>query len=523
MQIRVQVLALAWLAAFAVAAGAQIFGADAGRQARYNNVDCAAKKMQLFFYYYDPARKAEFNDFTLVCGGGQYRYHIPRWFEDNLPSMMSKKAWRDPVEGDLSEANLWQTPISLLYSFFDLTKRTFPARDKFEGGQGIPPGLLIKEYADIRVRYQMSLDRIYRAHQHDAMNGRGRTLMSYYDSIMRQMEAVAESISSNNNTRFNNAVNMTATFSQGAFSQLFGPPRHQKVKVEPSPLDEYIPVALKLLGVLVIFFGVRKVIGKDDEGFNRLAEDYMTRVTAWTDAFNRQFLRVRVQYLVMTPVVVFMIGGAFSGSLLAFFGLTGMGLYLGLHMPMWVLNSLKLRRGRKIDVQLMDAIILLSNSLKSGLDIVQGFDLVARDLQAPISEEFGLVIKNYQLGATFERAMEGMEERVASRLLAYMIRAIVLQRQVGGNLTKIFERIVDYIREESKLEEKVKSLTAQQKIQSIVVGIMPWIMLGIMFMFQGELMSKFYFTPIGAGVLFFCAVWIAIGMKVVQSLGNIKV
>jgi len=442
-------------ASFAAPSRAQLLGGDSGRKARYDNVDCAAKKMQLFYYYFDPARKADYNDYSFKCGGNTVRYKIPRWFEDNLPGMMSKKAWRDPVDGDLSEANLWQTPISLLYSFFDLTKKTFPARENFEGGQGIQQGLLIKEYADIKIRYQTSLDRIYRAHQHDSMNGRGRTLMAYYDSIMRQMEAVSDGISSNNNKRFNNAVDMTATLSQGLFAQLYSPPRLQKVKVESSPIDEYVPMALKILGMLVIFFGVRKIVGKDDEKLNKIAEDYMVKVTAWTDACNRQFLRVKVQYLVMAPILVFMIGGVFSGSFIAFIFLTATGVYLGLKMPMWVLTSLKRRRGRKIDTQLMDAIILLSNSLKSGLDIVQGFDMVARDLQPPISEEFGLVIKNYQLGTSFERAMEGMEDRVYSRLLAYMIRAIVLQRQVGGNLTKIFERIVDYIREESKVEEKI--------------------------------------------------------------------
>ena len=104
-----------------------------------------------------------------------------------------------------------------------------------------------------------------------------------------------------------------------------------------------------------------------------------------------------------------------------------------------------------------------------------------------------------------------------------MIKAIILQRQVGGNLTKIFERIVENIREEGKLEEKTKALTAQQRIQSIVVAVMPWVMLMVMFVFQGRIMAKFYFSPVGVLVLFLCAVWIALGMKFVQSLGNIRV
>ena len=488
---------------------------------RMQEVDCAGKKMQLFYFYFDPNRDKTINDYAFKCNGRDLRYKVPPWLEDKLPSMLAKKVWRDPVDGDLSEANLWQTPVSLLYSFCDITRKTFPPT--MEGGQGIQPGLLVKEYADIRVRFQMSLDRLYRAREHNALDGRGRAMLAYFDLIHRQMESVADSLSSNNPQRFSDSVFSIATLGENAFSQLFQPPRQAEEKYTESAVDRALPLALKILGMLIIFFGVRRILGRDEEGINKLLDDYMKRVVQWTDDFNRQFLKVKVQYLVLVPIGVFALGGLLTFSAPGFLVLTAGGFYVGLHMPAWTLDFLKTRRGKKIDTQLMDALILLSNSLKSGLDIVQGFELVSRDLQPPIAEEFGLVIKNYQLGTAFERALEGMEARVSSRLLAYMIRAISLQRQVGGNLTKIFERIVDNIREEGKLEEKTKALTAQQKIQSIVVGLMPWVMLLVMFVFQGEAMRTFYFSPVGATVLFFCAMWIAIGMKVVQKLGDIKV
>ena len=132
-------------------------------------------------------------------------------------------------------------------------------------------------------------------------------------------------------------------------------------------------------------------------------------------------------------------------------------------------------------------------------------------------------MKNYQLGMAFEKALEGVEERVQSRLLAYMIKAVVIQRQVGGNLTKIFDRIVDNIREESKLVEKTAAMTAQQRIQAIVVGAMPWIMLIIMFAFQPGPMKEFYFSGLGFFTLMFCTIWISIGMKIVNKLGDINV
>ena len=167
----------------------------------------------------------------------------------------------------------------------------------------------------------------------------------------------------------------------------------------------------------------------------------------------------------------------------------------------------------------MDAMILMSNGLKSGVDL-GCIAMVQRDLQPhlrvrPLPQELP--------GMSLEKALEGVEERVQSRLLAYMIKAIVIQRSVGGNLTKIFDRIVDNIREESKLAEKTAAMTAQQRIQAIVVGVMPWLMLILMFMFQPGPMKEFYFTPLGLFVLLFCTVWISIGMKIVNKLGDISV
>ncbi|MDP2866379.1 MAG: type II secretion system F family protein, partial [Elusimicrobiota bacterium] len=260
-----------------------------------------------------------------------------------------------------------------------------------------------------------------------------------------------------------------------------------------------------------------------DEKTNSLMGDYSKKVETFTEAFSRQFININVKYLVLGPAALFALLGLLTMNILAFFFLSALGIAIGMRTPQFVLTAMKQARGRKIDTQLMDGLILLSNALRSGLDVVQGFEMVSKDLLPPISDEFALVIKNYQLGMTFEKALGVMEDRVDSKMLAYMIRAIVLQRQMGGNLTKVFERIVVDIREESKLEEKTKAMTAQQKIQSIVVGIMPWVMVGVMFMFQPAVMIKFYSTPIGMATAIFCVIWVAIGMKVVASLGNIRV
>lgn len=500
---------------FAGTAGAAVF-----RKAQMDEIACSAKKTQLFYYYLSTERDAKITNSKMKCGEKTLSIKIPGWVDSSVSQMLSKKAWRDPEEGEISEAALWQTAISIIYEFLDVTQKTFPPEI---GGAGIAPGLLVKEYSDIRIRYQMSLDRLYRARLADSMEGRGRSLLAIFSLILREMESIADALSSTNAKSYAESASAVAVLSQDAFSLMFKTPRQHEPPMPTSRSEQVIQFVLKILGIILVFLGVRIFFVLNQLKTEQIMQDYATKVSRWTDDFSRQFLEVKVHYLVMLPLGLFALMGLLTFSLPAFFILTLIGLYSGLKMPGMVLNFLKNRRGKQVDGQLMDALILLSNSLKSGLDIVQGFEMVSKDLLPPISDEFGLVIKNYQLGMPFEKALGVMEERIASKMLAYMIRAIVLQRQMGGNLTKVFERILIDIREESKLEEKTKALTAQQRIQSIVVAIMPWILVSIMFLLQPQVMIRYYSSGLGILTLFFAVVWISIGMKIVSALGKIRV
>ena len=344
---------------------------------------------------------------------------------------------------------------------------------------------------------------------------------------------MAESfVSSNWKTKFRKSSIALAILSNTIYSDIVNKPAPvmPDVKSKGNRYQRILINVLMSLGTLLVFFAAYKFIEDRNAQISMLVQEYLQKSTTWADDYSRQFLDINVKYIVLGTLAIFCLLGAFFAigaggffGVFMFFVFFVAGLYIGLKMPGMILDSLKRRRGEKINKQLMDALILLSNSLKSGMDIVQGFEMVSSDLRPPISDEFGLVIKNYKLGTPFEKSLENMEERVESRLLSYMVKAIVLQRQVGGNLTKIFERIVENIREESKLEEKLQAMTAQQKIQSLVVAIMPWIMVGVLFVFQPEVMIKFYTKPIGIAILFMCIVWIGIGIKMVSKLGEIRV
>ncbi|MFA5139050.1 MAG: type II secretion system F family protein [Elusimicrobiota bacterium] len=462
----------------------------------------------------------------------QYFYHYfkkerddslkpPPWVDEVLGAMLSRPVWQDPEEGVLNEAQLWQAPVSVLYEFFEHTRKTFP---KEFSGEMRPPYTLIKDYEDSRVRFQMALDRLYRARLGDSLGGRGRAVIATFDLILKEMDSVLDALTSQDPNRYVDAVMNISYLTHEAHSILHRAPRGYEPPMPPQESStRAAPLFLKIIGVALIFvmawswgnLNQNWIAGKFDENVEKSRR--------WAREFNRQFVTVKVQYLIFTPIAVGLVLGILTFNIWGFILTSIGGVYVGLRGPEWLLRYVRYRRGKGVEAQLMDAMILMSNALKSGLDIVQGFELVQRDLVPPISEEFGLVLKNYSLGTPFEKALAGMEDRIASRLLSYMIKAIVIQRSVGGNLTKIFDRIVDNIREEGKLEEKAQALTAQQRIQSVVVGIMPWGMLVMMWIFQPDIMADYYFTPLGVMTVAFCAVWMTIGMGIVRKLADIQV
>jgi len=462
----------------------------------------------------------------------QYFYHYfkkdrdeslkpPPWIDEVLGAMLNRPVWQDPEEGVLNEAQLWQAPVSVLYEFFEHTRKTFP---KEFSGELRAPYTLIKDYEDSRVRFQMALDRLYRARLGDSLGGRGRAVISTFDLILKEMDSTLDALTSQDPTRYVDGVMAVSRLSQEAYDILHRAPRGYEPPMPPAnPSGRAAPLLLKIIGVALFFVMAWSWGNLNSEWISGKMEESVERSKSWAKEFNRQFMTVKVQYMILTPIAAGLILGALTFNIWGFMLVAVGGIYVGFKTPEWVLRYVRYRRGKGVEAQLMDAMILMSNALKSGLDIVQGFELVQRDLVPPISEEFGLVLKNYQLGTPFEKALAGMEDRIASRLLSYMIKAIIIQRSVGGNMTKIFDRIVDNIREEGKLEEKAQALTAQQRIQAVVVGFMPWAMLILMWLFQPDVMAAYYFSPIGVLTVVFCAIWMSIGMGIVRKLADIQV
>jgi len=142
-------------------------------------------------------------------------------------------------------------------------------------------------------------------------------------------------------------------------------------------------------------------------------------------------------------------------------------------LPALYFIRLKSKRAEKFDDQLVDALITIANSMKAGLTLPQAFNVVAEHMNAPIAQEFDLLLKEHTLGATMDQCMERTLERVESRYLYIAFTATSIGQASGGNMPDILNKISETIRELSKLEKKIRAMTAQGKMQGFVLTLLP--------------------------------------------------
>ena len=231
----------------------------------------------------------------------------------------------------------------------------------------------------------------------------------------------------------------------------------------------------------------------------------------------------------MAALLIFMICFAAFGNFHGFIGvLSGaMGGVLGASIiyfiPRFVLKILKRRRVERFNAQLASALDTMSNALKAGFSIQQAFSTVVEEGDAPIAQEFSMFLQQLRIGVSFEDALSEMEQRMGSEDLTLMVQSIEIARQTGGNLTEVFDRIAETIRERRRIEGKIKSLTAQGRIQGRVVSAMP-LLLGLgMYFIDPQMMMTFFRSTAGIVILLIVVLLEILGAVFINKIVNIDI
>ena len=152
---------------------------------------------------------------------------------------------------------------------------------------------------------------------------------------------------------------------------------------------------------------------------------------------------------------------------------------------------------------------MMANALKAGSNLPQAIGLIQREMNPPISQEFALILKEMAVGVTLEESFNNMSKRVGSEEFEIVITATNIARETGGNLAEVYERIGKTIRDRNEMLGKIKALTAEGKLQGIFVGLLPFVLGGILTLIDPEMMRPMFTTTLG---------YILIGVVVIMEL-----
>ncbi len=199
------------------------------------------------------------------------------------------------------------------------------------------------------------------------------------------------------------------------------------------------------------------------------------------------------------------------------------GVGLGLFIPTLMLNLRNSRRRKKFNNQILDAIMILSSSLKGGLSLLQSLEVLIEEMPAPMSQEIGLVIRENRMGISLEESLRRLDKRMRMEELSLVINSILVARETGGDLTKVFSRLSTTIRDNRKLKENIKTLTMQGKLQGLVMSVLPilfvlWVLSVNKHHFDGMMQSDF-----GRFLLILAVVLQAVGMFLIRKFSEIKI
>lgn len=219
-------------------------------------------------------------------------------------------------------------------------------------------------------------------------------------------------------------------------------------------------------------------------------------------------------------------------ALVGFFGPTLCGLpvkfapiisIVFVFMPFMWLTMKRKSRMKKFAAQLPDALELIARALRSGHSLAAGMNLVASEMSAPIAKEFGAAFEEQNLGNPMDEALENLCERVPNLDLKFFATAVVLQRQTGGDLAEILDKIGNLIRERFKIWGQVQALTGEGRLSGIVLLALPPLLFVAVYRMNPDYLMLLFTDDLGKKMLIGGIIIQLLGAVVIQKIINIRV
>jgi tight adherence protein B len=249
-------------------------------------------------------------------------------------------------------------------------------------------------------------------------------------------------------------------------------------------------------------------------------------MTRYRENFTRR-TRFQAQefFLFIDPSRLFLVNVAIMGAsglltwmatgsvLLAFAVVATLGF-----LPRLLYAAMRRRRLRQFEEQLPDALMMLCGALRAGVGFSSAIQQLVAEAQAPLKQEFSLVLREQRLGVTLEQSLSNLSRRVPTQSTILVVSAMRIATETGGGLAETLERTANTIRSRLQMEGKIGALTAQGKLQAWVVGMLPLALMLILDYMEPDAMALMWHTRLGWGTLAVIGLLEVTGVYVIRKI-----
>jgi tight adherence protein B len=218
--------------------------------------------------------------------------------------------------------------------------------------------------------------------------------------------------------------------------------------------------------------------------------------------------------VLMIAIIGYLLGGV------VFFVPFGLIAFL---VPWLVIRHLDQKRKEKLDVQLVDGIVTIASGVRAGLTLVQAMELLVQNHAGPIQQEFGQLLREYQMGLDLNQAMRNCSNRVGLSNYRLVFTAIEMHRLRGGNSGESLDRIAESIREIQRLEGKLDAITAQGRMQATMIALAPIALIAIFYVIDPVAVTLLFSEPMGRVILLISTGMVVAGWMWIRKIMTVDI
>jgi len=249
------------------------------------------------------------------------------------------------------------------------------------------------------------------------------------------------------------------------------------------------------------------------EVFSEMTASKFSELFLFVDVSRYFYLYIGV--VLVLPLIVWELSGDKILGFISFLGL--------LFSPYIILNIFIKKRLKKFERQLPDALVMLAGSLRAGASLSTAIDGLIKESPAPLSQEFSLMVRERKLGVDMDTVIENMERRLPLEDLFMFLSAVRISREVGGNLAETLESLAETLRRKLTMEGKIDSLTAQGKLQGVVMSSLPIVLMIALLKLEPDTMGMMFTTKLGWIVLATILTMQLLGFLAIRKITQIDV